>query len=123
MKIKKKNDRHIAFNDGIVYIYTVHNIAEKGDKHKESLVLKYKLRFKYETIGVQRNYEAMQSDVQLSELISVYANRGISSQDIAVISSRQYKIEQVQHIENTAPASSKLALSRLEVDYDLASVP
>ena len=47
------------FNDGIADIYSVENIAEKGDRPKERLKIKYHLRFGYSVIGIKRNYEAM----------------------------------------------------------------
>ena len=39
------------FNDGIADIYSVENIAEKGDRPKERLKIKYHLRFGYSVIG------------------------------------------------------------------------
>ena len=57
--------KFLKFNDGVTDIYAVENIAEKGDRPKDGLSIKYHLRFGYETIGVKRNYEAMQAQVQL----------------------------------------------------------
>ena len=67
------------FNDGIADIYSVENIAEKGDRPKERLKIKYHLHFGYSVIGITRNYEAMQAQVNLSELINVPMHRDISS--------------------------------------------
>ena len=112
----------LCFNDGITDIYFVDNIAPPGDQPQQGLRSKFlALRFEYKTIGVRRNYEARQSNVQLSELIQIPMHREISSQDVAIIENRQYNIEQVQHDNTTNPPSSKLSLSRLEVNYELAS--
>ena len=73
------------FNDGIAEIYSVENIAEKGDRPKEGLKIKKRLRFSYQTIGVKRNYEAKQAQVKLTELIYVPLHRDISSQDVAIL--------------------------------------
>lgn len=116
----KKKAEFLQFNDGVVNIYAVDNIANIGDMPRDGLVLKYEaLRFEYKTIGVRRNYEAMQADVKLSELIQVPMHRDISSQDVAIIDGKQYRIEQAQHVTDTRPPSSKLSLSRLEKDYDI----
>lgn len=128
MKIKSRKvfqtkDRHVAFNDGCVEICSVSNIAEKGDKPKDGLALRKKLHFRYDTIGIKRNYIAMQENIKLSELITIPLMRDISTQDIAIIDGRQYKIYQTQEIYTTAPATMKLSLIRLEVDYDLKKIP
>lgn len=122
-KVFQTKDRHVAFNDGNVEIYSVENIAEKGDKPKDGLILKQNLHFRYDTIGIRRNYAAMQENVKLSELIVIYRNREISTQNVAVINGRQFRIHQVQHIDTTAPPTTKLSLVRLEVDYDTKTVP
>ncbi len=110
------------FNDGLVDIYAVSNIAEKGDRPKEGLSIKYHLRFCYNTIGVKRNYEAMQAQVKLTELINTSLHRDISTQDVAVIYGKQYKIVQIQHKTDTLPPTSLLSLSRLEADYDYKTI-
>lgn len=74
--------------------------------------------FGFKTIGVKRNYEAMQAEVRLDELIQVLLDRKISPQDVVVIEGVQYKIKQVQHQKNTYPETSLLSLQRLEEDYD-----
>lgn len=110
------------FNDGIVEIYSVENTAEKGDRPKEELKLKKRLRFSYQTIGVKRNYEAMQAQVKLTELICVPLHRDISSQDVAVLFGRRYRVEQAQHKSDTLPPVSLLSLTVLEADYDVKTV-
>lgn len=110
------------FNDGIVEIYSVENIAEKGDRPKEGLKIKKRLRFEYQTIGVKRNFEAKQAQVKLTELICVPLHRDISPQDIVVLCGRQYSIEQAQHDKETLPPITKLSLTKLEADYEFKTV-
>ena len=110
------------FNDGIADIYSVENIAKKGDRPKERLKIKYHLRFGYSVIGIKRNYEAMQAQVNLSELINVPMHRDISSQEVVVINTKQYRIEQVQHKTDTLPPTSVISLSKLEADYDVKAI-
>ena len=110
------------FNDGVVDVYEVKNAAEKGDRKKDKLFIRYHLRFEYSTIGVKRNYEAAQAQVALAELISVPLHRDISPQDVVVIGKKQYRVEQVQHKTDTLPPTSLLSLSRLEAAYEFAGV-
>lgn len=122
-KVFQTKDRHVAFNDGFVDIYAIENIAPKGDKPKDGLVFRKMLHFRYDTIGIKRSYEAMQENVKLSELITIPQTKDISTQEIAVINGRQYKIHNIQEVYSTAPATTKLSLVRLEVDYDLKRIP
>ncbi len=118
---KYEREKHTdteTFNDGVVYVYKLQNTAQPGFKPNLQPVLYRKLNFGFKTIGVRRNYEAMQAEVRLDELIQVMLDRQISSQDIAVIENVQYKIKQVQHQKNTFPHTSLLSLQRLEEDYD-----
>ena len=113
-----------TFNDGIVKIYTVKNISNPGDRPKDGLCLKYVLRFNYQTIGIQRNSEAMQAQIKLNELISVKIQRDISTQDVAIIGAdaTQYDIVQAQHKKDTLPATSLLSLTKLEAKYEFATI-
>lgn len=113
----------LTFNDGVADFYKIENISDKGDRPKEKLVFRCALRFGYKTIGIKRNYEAMQANVMLDELICTPMNRNISPQDVAVINNIQYRIEQIQHDNTTLPPSSKISLSRLEEIYEFKKLP
>lgn len=113
----------LTFNDGIADFYKVRNTAPKGDKPVNTTVFAVRLRFGYETVGVNRFYTAKQADVKLDELIRTPMQRQISAQDIVKISGRFYRIEQVQHVNGTKPPISRFSLSRIEVDYDTETVP
>lgn len=110
--------KFLTFNDGMAHFYSVENIAEPGDKPRDGLKLKRKLCFEYLTIGVKRNYEAMQADVRIDELIRTPMHRCLSTQDVCIIEGVQYHIEQVQHDPETHPPCSKFSLSKLEQKYE-----
>ena len=122
MELRKYERQKITdvetFNDGMVYIYKLANTAEPGLRPQYTPTLYRKLMFGYKTIGVKRNYEALQAQVKLDELIQVMLDRHISSQDVAVIEDVQYQIKQVQHKQDTFPFTSLLSLEKLEEDYD-----
>ena len=112
----------LKFNDGIAQIYNVENIAEPGDKPKDGLIEKYRLNFGYKTIGTVRNYNAMQANVRLDEMIETPQKRDISTQDVVIIGGQQYEIKQAQHINDTKPPCTRFSLTRLEVDYDIKRI-
>lgn len=107
------------YNDGIVEIYGIINGAEVGDMPTEKPILRYKLRFSWKTVGINRYYSAMQNMVKISRAIIVPLMADVSTQDIAVINGQQYKIEQKQELNDYRPPSMLLALSDIEEVYEL----
>lgn len=122
MELRKYERQKITntetFNDGVCTVYKLTNTAQPGLRPHMSPTLYRKLNFGYKTIGVKRNYEALQAQVKLDELISVLLDRKISTQDVVVIEGVQYEIRQVQHKKDTNPETSLLSLVKLEEDYD-----
>ncbi len=103
--------------DGIARLCRVTNIAEPGDTPREGLVELRSLPFDYQTVGVMRKQLFEQSDVKISELITVPQFRDISTQDVVILRGVQYQIRDVQHVQDTRPPTTKLALERLEENY------
>lgn len=122
MELRKYERQKITntetFNDGIAYVYKIVNTAEPGFKPQYTPTLYRKFAFGYKTIGVKRNYEALQAQVKLDELIQILLDRKVSAQDIVVINEVQYQIKQVQHKKDTVPFTTLLSLVKLEEDYD-----
>ena len=120
--MKKQND-FISFNDGIVGIYNVQNVAEMGDAIKEQLVLYNNYRYNAKTVGMQRYFLAMQNNVNITAVIRIPTlDKAISTQNIAVINDVQYTIQQVQIIKADKPYHLQLTLSELEEKYDFKRV-
>ena len=118
-----KKNKFLSFNDGIVSIYKVSNIAPKGDKPCEKLVFYNKYCFADKTVGLNRYYEAMQNNVQISRSILIGANDfNISPQMVAVIGNTQYMIIQVQTVRDTRPPHLILSLSEVEMNYEINTV-
>src|SRR5690554_5496111 len=93
-----------TFNDGIVKLYEVTNIAEPGNMPKEGLQLKGTLRYKERTVGMGRYWTAMQANSRITYLLRVPQLRNISSQDVAIPNDgKQYKIVQIQYPEDVEP--------------------
>ena len=115
---REKRTRFQVFNDGVAHIYKLTDVSIPGYKPQLKPKWYRSVPFGYKTIGVKRNYEAMQAQVKLDEMIEVVQNREISPQDIVVIEGVQYDIKQVQHKNDTAPRTSLISLQRLEENYD-----
>lgn len=111
-----------SFNDGVVDLHKVTDLALPGDLPVEGLVLKQTLRYKERTVGLNRFYSAMQNDIKVDYVIRCPEVRGLSEKatDILVaipIDSYQYKVIQIQYIEDAQPPSMDLTLERLGEDY------
>ena len=106
------------FDDGVVKIYTLGNIAKDGDMPKDGLTLKETIRYKERTVGMGRFWTAQQEHVKIDLLLRVQKLRNISSQDVAIPNDgKQYIIKQVQYIEEQPVMD--LSLERLSEDYEI----
>lgn len=114
-----KSSDFISFNDGICAVYAVENGADEGDTPTEKLIEKYRLRFRWHTVGMSRYYEAMQAQVKISNAVDVPLRADIDPQDVCVIDGRQYRIEQVQQRRDSKPPSLLLSLSDIEEAFEL----
>lgn len=117
--MKKKTQ---TYNDGIVKIYSVVNIAASGDLPKEKLTVKVgSLRYEERIVGMGRFWTAMQVQAQIDRIIRVPRIESVSPQDVAIpIDEKQYRIKQVQYVPDVEPLSMDLSLERLEAAYDIA---
>lgn len=118
MYVKQKKTKFETFNDGICCIYKLVDTSIPGLKPCMKPLFYRAMPIEYKTIGIKRNYEAMQASVRIDELIKIPQDRKISPQDIVVIEGTQYDVKQVQHKQETAPPTTLLSLQRLEEMYD-----
>lgn len=112
-----------TFNSGVVQIFRLENLAEKGNMPDEKLVLKQVLRYHERTVGYGRFYTAMQQNVKISKVIRCPKVEGLSEKDtdilIAVlVDGHQYKVAQMQYPEDIKPPVMDLTLERVKHDYE-----
>lgn len=108
------------FNDGIVDIYSVQNIAESGNMPKDGLKIKISnLRYEERTVGMGRYWTAAQAQVRIEQLLRVPRISSVSTQDIAIVNGQQYKIVQIQYPPGIEPSCMDLSLQRLEASYEV----
>lgn len=110
------------YNDGVIFVFTVENVAEPGDMPKESLVLKEKLRFESQRLGINRLYMSKQNQAEIEAVLRVPALNDVSNQDIVIVNGdeeKQYTIESVQAVVDVWPQSMDIALRRIEQKYEI----
>ena len=111
-----------SFPDGVVSIYKVGDVALPGDMPIDGLVLQQTLRYKERTVGLNRFYSALQNNIKVDFVIRCPEVRGLSEKatDILVailIDDQQYKVMQIQYIEDAQPPSMDLTLERVGEPY------
>lgn len=109
----------MTFDDGILKIYDVKDISEPGMKPVTGLVYKSSHYFGYETVGITRYYTAMQANNKISELVHIWQDRSITTQNICVMEDgQQYKCQFVQHTKDeNGLLITKITLERLNENY------
>lgn len=108
------------FNDGVVRICEIENVAEPGKMPVELLLLKRKLRYKERMVGLKRFYEAKQANVNVKYVLRCPRLRDVSAQDVAVPNDgKQYRIVQIQYPEDIDPPVMDITLEELTQHYDL----
>lgn len=109
-----------GFNDGVVSVYTVKNIAQSGYRPAEGLEKKLTLRYAEQRLGINRLYMSRENQVEIERVLRVPRNNAISSQDIAVMENgKQYRIDYVQSISDVWPACMDLSLTKIEQEYEV----
>lgn len=113
--MKKKKVQFEVFGDGVTHIFKMKDMSEPGDRPCLKPVLYHKYGFDYKTIGSRRKYDAMQAEVQIDEMISIPMDREIHDLDIFVICGQQFEVKQIQHKQDTKPATSLVSLFRMRI--------
>lgn len=103
-----------AFNDGIITIYQEEDTAAPGYTPVSDLTRKISLRYEELRLGLQRFYTAKQNHIQIKRVVRCPWRDCVSTQDIAKTEDgAKYRIEMVQRVPDTYPASMDLTLSDL----------
>lgn len=106
MKIQTPT-QFLTFSDGICDIYNV-----KGNRIADKLMSLY---FGDRTVGMKRYYAARAATVEINRLIQIPQQKSITASNRIVIDSIEYKIEQIQHLNDTNPKATVLTLRKIGV--------
>ena len=113
----------MTFDDGILTVYNVKNIAQAGDRPVMGLEEKGKYYFGYSQIGVTRYYKAMQANQDVSALVAVPGWNDIKNTDVIIIQEQketQYQVGLVQpELDENGLRIMRITLERLGQAYEV----
>mgnify|MGYP000855465695 CR=1 FL=1 len=111
-----------TFNDGVLTVYEVGNIANLGDRPEPGLIQKFNNTLPYEerTVGVTRFIANKQEQSIIEQLLRIPRVNGIAREDVVIpIDGEQYQIKQVQSINDVEPRCLDLSLEKVVTKYDI----
>lgn len=109
----------MTFDDGILTIYAVENMADPGNKPIYGLKEKSKHYFGYQTKGVMRYYEAKKADSIIESVVNIPGWHDILATDICIIENGvQYRLSMVQPtLDENNLRVTNLSLERIDENY------
>ena len=111
-----------VFNDGLVTVYAVTDIAEPGYQPKPGLKKKLTLRYEEQRLGIQRLYSGRQNQVEIERVIRTPRAGDVNNQDVAVTEAgKQYRIDTVQSVQNVFPSSMDITLAKIEQRFEVSN--
>lgn len=117
---KDKTAKNEEYNSGIIKIYSIENIADKGKMPVEKTTLKLSLRYRERTVGIGRYYSGMQNNIEIKKLVRCPRINSVSTQDLAVLhTGEMYKISQIQYPEDFKPPVMDLTLTEVMQKYEI----
>lgn len=113
----------MTYDEGLVAICELENIAAPGAMPKEQLIKKNTLFFGDRTVGFSRQYAAKGVSEQVDRLIRTWRENTIRIGMYAVMEDgKQYRIDNVQHLlDDDGLRVTDLTLRRLDRLYDVAA--
>ena len=113
----------MTFDDGILTVYHVKNIAQDGDRPVMGLEKKAQYYFGYAQIGVTRYYNAKQASQEVSAVVNIPGWNDVKNTDVIVLaepSDLQYQIGFVQpELDENGLRIMKLTLERIGQKYEV----
>lgn len=100
-----------SFNDGVISLFSTEDIAIVGRAPVKELTLIYTLHFAEKRVGVTRYYQARQAQVEVDRVVRIQYVPGIHTNIIAKINGKEYRIDQIQAVENVYPKCLDLTLT------------
>ena len=111
-----------GFNDGLVMVCAVTDIAKPGYQPKPGLKKKLTLRYEEQRLGIQRLYSGRQNQVEIERVIRTPRVGNVNNQDVAVTEDgKQYRIDMVQSVQNVFPSSMDLTLEKIEQKFEVSN--
>lgn len=112
----------MTYDDGILKIYRVENVAEAGKKPVLKLYFKGRYYYHQETLGYGRYYAALNAGQRISAVFAVPGWEDIQAEDICVPEDgQQYKVQITQRAKDEDGIQmTRITLERLGETYGIA---
>lgn len=119
MPFRANNDISQQYNDGLVQICAVTDVAAPGRQPVEKLSPKYTLRYEERALGINRLYLSRQNHAEIVKVIRI-PRVAVTSQDVAIThDGKQYRIDAVQAAKDVFPPSLDLSLKNIEQNLEV----
>ena len=112
-----------SFNDGIVTIYSVEDVALPGYQPKAEPVKKGEFRYEEQRLGITRIYLSRQNQSEIERVLRIpfAENLSVNTLDIAITEKgEQYEVSTVQSVNDVWPKCIDIALTKLKQRYKVS---
>ncbi len=109
----------MTFDDGILRVCEITNVAENGDLPREGLQETASFYFGYDVLGINRYYTALNAKVNLSHVVNIPGWNEFDPRSIVVMEDgRQYRISMAQPMtDENGLRITKLSLERITNEF------
>lgn len=113
------------FDGGLVKVYKIGEVSLPGDMPVEGLTFYQSFYFEERSIGMTRNYMAMQSNKQIDRLIRIWQDRAVDVGCVCLITDGvdtdvQYRVASNQHqVNDEGLKVTDLTLEKVGTLYDV----
>ena len=89
----------MTFDDGLLKIYNVSNVANNGEIPKKGLSLRETAYFQELNVGVTRHYEAIKAGAQIDLMVAVYYDVDVITDNIVIVNDEdgQYRVSRIEN--------------------------
>ena len=111
----------MTFDDGIIRLYTIQNVAEAGAKPNRKLVLSESYYYGYETLGINRYYTALKANQQIEAVVHIQGWDEINTAETVAVmeNNNQYRITLAQPtLDEYGLRITRLSLERINELYE-----
>ena len=113
----------MTYNDGILTVYSVENIAEPGLKPEPKLTEKARYYYGYATLGITRYYTALEANQEVSAVVCIPDWNDVKNTDVVIMDEQPeitYRVVFVQpETDENGLRIMRLTLERISETYEI----
>lgn len=113
----------MTYDDGVLTVYAMNNSAANGEKPKYTLSVKSQHFFRFDTLGINRYYTALQANQQIEAVVEIPMWHDVSVHDVVMLENGlQYRVQMVQPtFDEDNLRIMKLSLERISEAYVISN--